>query len=335
MDSLQVDIKIPTINLELVTLFLSEQKLFQGCVEIEESTPLHKVPKEFETLEFGTKAAEDYSNWLKNQPDKVNTILQCFFENKKELNVKEIVSYLQKKFSVEFLTSEIINPKQCLQEYKKNAKGICIGKNLWVGPSWDIPPEDKIAIFIDSSTAFGTGDHPTTSMCLEWIEKKQLSNFNTILDLGSGSGVLTIACRYFCPNSALTAIDLDPLCEQASFDNIEANRNILNIQKNINWAFGENALINSVIEKNSVDLVISNIYAEVLIKLIPYVKNILKPNGTWVCSGITAGDLEQSFTQEVENKFKLSLRTSKSSPNLNSLTNTDDNWVLLELENIE
>jgi ribosomal protein L11 methyltransferase len=97
--------------------------------------------------------------------------------------------------------------------------GVEIGR-LWVGPPWEEPPPGPIAILIDPGRAFGTGAHPTTRLCLELLQSVEPTS---LLDIGSGSGVLSIAAAKlgFAP---VTAVDLDDVAAETTRSNAAANR---------------------------------------------------------------------------------------------------------------
>ena len=97
--------------------------------------------------------------------------------------------------------------------------GVEIGR-LWVGPPWEEPPAGQIAVVIDPGRAFGTGAHPTTRLCLELLQSVEPTS---LLDIGSGSGVLSIAAAKlgFAP---VTAVDLDDVAAETTRSNAAANR---------------------------------------------------------------------------------------------------------------
>ncbi|HET9322706.1 MAG TPA: 50S ribosomal protein L11 methyltransferase [Gaiellaceae bacterium] len=90
---------------------------------------------------------------------------------------------------------------------------------LWVGPPWEEPPDDALAVVVDPGRAFGTGSHPTTRLCLEFLVDLESGS---LLDLGSGSGVLAVAAAKlgFAP---VTGIDHEPAAVEAARRNAEAN----------------------------------------------------------------------------------------------------------------
>ncbi|MDC9762152.1 50S ribosomal protein L11 methyltransferase, partial [Proteus mirabilis] len=96
------------------------------------------------------------------------------------------------------------------------------GQRLWICPSWrEIPDPDAVNVMLDPGLAVGTGTHPTTSLCLEWLDGLDL-NGKTVIDFGCGSGILAIAALKLGAKEAI-GIDIDPQAIQASRDNAERN----------------------------------------------------------------------------------------------------------------
>ena len=159
-----------------------------------------------------------------------------------------------------------------------------VGRNLLVLPSWlELPEEykNKKVIKIDPGAAFGTGSHPTTSLCLEALEKISLSS-KKILDIGSGSGILSIAARSFGA-SKIYAIDHDYLAINSTESNFRLNfGNLDNLKTYLgpfDWLISNNSLKNF-------DFILCNILAEVIKGIIPDISNCLKIDGEVILSGI-------------------------------------------------
>lgn len=149
------------------------------------------------------------------------------------------------------------------------------GENLWVVPG-DIPPPGDAAhiVRLDPGLAFGTGTHPTTRLCLEWLDSQDLHG-QTVVDYGCGSGVLGIAAAVMGA-SAVIAVDNDPQALTATLDN--AGRNAV--------AERIRAAAPGELEVSGVDVLLANILAAPLIELAPVLAGMLKPGGELVLSGI-------------------------------------------------
>ncbi|HKM03400.1 MAG TPA: 50S ribosomal protein L11 methyltransferase [Lachnospiraceae bacterium] len=159
--------------------------------------------------------------------------------------------------------------------------------DLLVIPSWEEVKEedkDKIILHIDPGTAFGTGMHETTQLCIRQI-KKHVNPETVMLDVGCGSGILSILGLMFGGKSAI-GIDLDPCAIDASYENMKVN--------NINSDKLEIMIGNIISDKEvqdkigyeKYDIVVANILAEVLVMLTPVIINQLKPGGIYITSGI-------------------------------------------------
>jgi ribosomal protein L11 methyltransferase len=162
-------------------------------------------------------------------------------------------------------------------EWKKFFKPRRVGSHFVVRPTWesfDALPGDKV-IVLDPGQAFGTGDHPTTRMCLEYLEM-QVAPSNSVLDLGCGSGILAVGAKMVSAGETL-AIDIDPIAVEVAKENITRNNvevktavgDVLELQLESRW-----------------DIVVSNIISATLINLAPDAAYALRPGGKWIVSGI-------------------------------------------------
>ena len=172
--------------------------------------------------------------------------------------------------------------------------------DILIIPSWeDVKPEDqdKMVIHIDPGTAFGTGMHETTQLCIRQI-RKYVSEDTRILDVGCGSGILgMLALKFGAAYSVGT--DLDPCAIDATHENMEVN----GIEKD-----RYEVMIGNIIDDGTVqdkvgygcyDIVAANILADVLVELTPVIVNQLKPGGIYITSGII-DDKEQTVVDAVK-----------------------------------
>ena len=134
--------------------------------------------------------------------------------------------------------------------------------------------KNKKVIKIDPGAAFGTGSHPTTSLCLEQLEKISLSN-KKILDIGSGSGILSVTAKCFGANE-IYAIDNDYLAINSTESNFRLNFGNLNYLKTYLGPF--DSLVSKYSLKNF-DFILCNILAEVIKGIIPQMNKCLKKGG--------------------------------------------------------
>lgn len=171
---------------------------------------------------------------------------------------------------------EQIEDKDWEREWMDNFHPMQFGKRLWICPSWrDVPDPDAVNVMLDPGLAFGTGTHPTTALCLEWLDSLDLSG-KTVIDFGCGSGILAIAAIKLGAAKVI-GIDIDPQALLASKDN--ASRN------------GVEDLIEVYLPKDQpeglvADVVVANILAGPLRELSPVIKSLMKPNGLLAMSGV-------------------------------------------------
>jgi ribosomal protein L11 methyltransferase len=203
---------------------------------------------------------------------------------------------------------ELVEDKDWSQEWKKHFKPIaCSGGRLWICPSWATPPnEDAINLHLDPGLAFGTGSHPTTMLCLNWLEAQPLAG-KTLIDYGCGSGILGIAALLLGA-SHVVAVDNDPQALLATQDN--AQRNGIDNQRLSLY------LPEDVPKTIQAHVLVANILANPLIDLAQKISALTQLDGKLCLSGILAHQIDQ-VTQAYMPKFKF--ETAKSV----------DNWIQL------
>lgn len=181
-------------------------------------------------------------------------------------------------------------------EWKKYFHSFRVSETFVIVPSWEldqkeIDERDRL-IKLDPGMAFGTGDHPTTSMCLKYIEKI-VKPEHKIIDVGTGSGILTIG-SYLMGARNLTATDIDELSLKVARENFELN--------DINGVNLHSAdLLKNVDEMY--DIVIANILAHVIEMMISDAYEVLNPGGYFISSGIIVEKKDDILHQLKEAKF--------------------------------
>ena len=172
---------------------------------------------------------------------------------------------------------EILEDKDWEREWMQNFHPMRFGQRLWICPSWKKPPQaDAVNLMLDPGLAFGTGTHPTTALCLEWLDKCDVKD-KTVIDYGCGSGILGIAALLLGAK-AVIAIDNDPQALIATLDN--ARRNNIESSK-INVYLPDDAPSNY-----QADIMLANILAGPLAELAPLLSQLTIDNGQLVLSGI-------------------------------------------------
>ncbi|MGE6098526.1 50S ribosomal protein L11 methyltransferase [Aeromonas salmonicida] len=117
---------------------------------------------------------------------------------------------------------EQLEDKDWVREWMDHFHPMQFGERLWICPSWrDVPNPDAVNVMLDPGLAFGTGTHPTTALCLQWLDGLDLAG-KTVVDFGCGSGILGIAALKLGA-ARVIGIDIDPQAIQASHDNAERN----------------------------------------------------------------------------------------------------------------
>ncbi len=209
----------------------------------------------------------------------------------------------------QFFDWSIIKEEDWLTCWKKYWRPELVGNHLLILPCWMNLNEkfkDKKIIKIDPGAAFGTGSHPSTYLCLEKMENIFLSD-KKILDIGSGSGILSVAARLLGAKEVY-AVDNDYLAINSTKSNFQLNFGDLN---NLNTYLGS---FNEVILKNQLtqfDFVLCNILAEVIKGIIPNIYKCLRNNGEVIFSGILNSQKDEIIKILIKNDLKLLDVTSK------------------------
>ena len=171
---------------------------------------------------------------------------------------------------------EILEDKDWEREWMENFHPIQVGDRLWVCPSWkEAPNPNATNLQLDPGLAFGTGTHPTTFMCLEWLDQNAVDG-QTVIDYGCGSGILGVAALLLGAEKAY-GIDNDPQALVATQEN--TNRNGLPAESFDVFYPGK-------IGDVKADLMLANILAGPLIDLAPTISALVKDQGKLVLSGI-------------------------------------------------
>ncbi|CAG9429125.1 50S ribosomal protein L11 methyltransferase [Providencia alcalifaciens] len=177
---------------------------------------------------------------------------------------------------------EQIEDKDWEREWMDNFHPMRFGQRLWICPSWrDVPDPTAVNVMLDPGLAFGTGTHPTTSLCLEWLDGLDLEG-KTVIDFGCGSGILAIAALKLGAARAI-GIDIDPQAILASRDNAQRN--------------GVSERLSLYLPKDQpqdlqADVVVANILAGPLRELAPMISVLPRAGGHLGLSGVLASQAE-------------------------------------------
>jgi len=212
--------------------------------------------------------------------DRSNAVIHIYIS--KEENLIEALEFLKERLvseKIEFTIDQAsVKDSDWADNWKKFFKVTEIGEKLVIRPSWEeyVNTNSKIVINIDPGAAFGTGTHSTTRMCLELLEKYVSVN-TKMLDIGCGSGILSIAGALLGANSVV-GVDIDKTSVKVSRENAEIN----NISDRTKYLSGN--LCDEIY--GTFDVICANIVADVIISLLDDVPKYMNDNEVFLCSGI-------------------------------------------------
>jgi ribosomal protein L11 methyltransferase len=204
-------------------------------------------------------------------------VVALFDEN--GLSAPEISLALSEEgFQVNMPTELKVEEQDWVRLTQSQFDPIQVGQRLWVVPSWHDAPNDPnaVCLAVDPGLAFGTGSHPTTKLCMQWLEEHEGLSHKTLLDYGCGSGILAIAAKRLGCGSAI-GVDIDPQAVSSAKDNALRNKVAV-----------EFYLPEEDTSKSQHDLVVANILANPLQVLAPALCQRIAPEGHIVLSGILA-----------------------------------------------
>lgn len=186
------------------------------------------------------------------------------------------------------ITISEVNEEEWATAWKKYYHPVKISEKFTIVPTWEIYEpvhSDELIIELDPGMAFGTGTHPTTVLCIQALERT-VQQGDTVIDVGTGSGVLSIAAGLLGADQ-IQALDLD----QVAVDSARLNCKLNKVQHVV--TVSQNNLLDGI--DGPADLIVSNILAEIIVRFIDKAYEILKDNGMFITSGII-----QNKKQEVK-----------------------------------
>ena len=261
--------------------------------QIEDKIPLTPLEKEQMFVDILPETEEDdgvaYLSFFVESPEE-ETEKQALIEERKSAIAQTLdgVREYMEIGSGEITVSET-EDLDWINNWKQYFHQFTIDDDILVIPSWeDVEPQDKnkMILHIDPGTAFGTGMHETTQLCIRQL-KKYVNAETRLLDVGTGSGILSILSLMFGAKEAL-GTDLDPCAIEAVADNLRTNGID---EKKFTLLIG-NIINDPEIQKtvgDGYDIAAANILAEVLVPLIPVLPAHLKKGGILITSGIIEG----------------------------------------------
>ncbi len=193
-------------------------------------------------------------------------------------DIRAITTQLAAKLQMDKLPPWRVSPledKDWEREWMGNFHPMRFGKRLWIVPSWHTAPDsDAINILLDPGLAFGTGTHPTTALCLQWLDEHG-ADHPKVIDYGCGSGILAVAALKLGAGH-VWAVDNDPQALIASRDNAAKNQ----VTERID------TIAPGRLPQQPVQLLLANILAQPLLELAEKFSRLVEPGGHIVLSGI-------------------------------------------------
>ena len=191
------------------------------------------------------------------------------------VRIAELTAALTTAGAVEVVTRDLVEDNWEIA-WRQFFKPRRIGKRFVVRPTWEEfeSAPDDLVIVLDPGQAFGTGDHPTTRLCLELMESIQIEG-SQVIDIGCGSGILSVGACLLGASKVL-AIDIDPIAVEVAKENRDLNR----VEFEAVAGEGLNGL------KGDWDVAISNIISATLVRISHDVRDVLLDGGRWVVSGV-------------------------------------------------
>ena len=220
-----------------------------------------------EQSQFGEPGSVNSPGWMRSK------VLALFEPDADVANMLSSAANQVGLSEVPSFSIEEIEEQNWVQLTQSQFDPIRVSERLWIVPSWhEIPDPEAISLILDPGMAFGTGSHPTTRLCLEWLERK-VSAQCSVLDYGCGSGILAIAAARLGAGQ-VAGVDIDPQAVEAAYANAERN--------GVTALFTDSTLPVA----GEYDLVVANILSNPLRVLAPAICAHVRSGGQLALSGI-------------------------------------------------
>lgn len=214
--------------------------------------------------------------------------MNIYAERRKQAIVKRFEETFAERedivYTIDFYDFEEEDYQNSWKKYFYTQK---ISERFVVKPTWRKyePQEDELVIEIDPGRAFGTGTHPTTSLCIKLMEEN-IKEGNTVIDIGTGSGILMVAAEKLGAGK-IVGTDIDPVAVEVAEENLLLNK--VDMEKAKAYA-GD---LVTVVQNEKFDVVVANILADVLLILLKDISRVVKKDGLVIFSGIIEDKLEE------------------------------------------
>lgn len=189
-----------------------------------------------------------------------------------------------------------VSDDKWLNEWKKYYKPFAVGEKFIICPEWEHYENtgEKVVLTINPAHVFGTGLHQTTQLCIEQLEKCVKAG-DSVLDIGCGSGILSIASLLLGAKEAM-AIDLDPEAIDIAYENAGLNGITKNTYNVLTGNIITDTSLQNNIESGKYNIVATNIVADVIIGISPFVAEKIKSGGVFISSGIIKERLDDVYS---------------------------------------
>ena len=256
-----------------------------------------------DVTEFVISDKEDFKEFLENNRkywdyvdetlEELKTADSCitvYLSNDEEgaerlAKIRQAVENLKAQSVKLALHTDDVKDEDWSENWKQYYKPIEVGNKVVIVPEWEeVPDTDRVKFIINPGCSFGTGSHESTRMCIEEMEK-HMHQGDHILDLGCGSGILSVIGLLIGAKDA-TAVDIDPMAVETAYSNLELNGLPRDIYHGYDGDITTDEKLMAKLSEKKYDIVLANIVADVIINLSCYVKAFMKDSSTFICSGI-------------------------------------------------
>ena len=301
MKWMKVSVKTTTDAVDFISSLFDELGL-EG-IQIEDNVPLSKEDKEAMYIDILPELP----------PDEGEATVTSYVEPERDLEelkvqIKEGLEEISAFVNVGegTITTEETDDVDWINNWKEFFKPFRVAEDIVIKPTWEVledKKEDDLVIEIDPGTAFGTGAHETTKLCIMGL-RKYITEETQLLDVGCGSGILSIIGLKLGAKTAV-ATDIDPAALTATYENVEVN----GLTKEQFTVYAGNIIEDKELQDKvgyeKYDIVVANILADVIIPLSGEIRQHMKPNGLFISSGIIDMKREEVEEALLKNGFEI------------------------------